>query len=149
MQVHPVPLAEVIVIPCGTRSVSVTTLLVGSWLTLVTSSEYVPVPPAANVPECVFVKARSGVAAIVVRSVAVLLAGFASPPPATVAVLTTLLGAAGSMDTETRIGGAAPEPGTAPTKVHVTVGLAMTQLQPVPAAATALRPDGNVSVTVT
>src|SRR6185295_14300996 len=94
-QLQPMPVAAVGVRPAGTVSLTVTVPDVAPAPELVTVIAYVaPVWPCVKLPECVLLIVRSATTAlIVVMSLLLSLAVLVSPPPDTVAVLVTLLGA--------------------------------------------------------
>ena len=88
-----------------------------------------------------------GAAARFVESVAALLAGLTSPPPLTVAVLSSESGAVSATLTVSVIGGSLAPAASASLRVQVTVPTV--HVHPIPLIAVAVRPAGRVSVTVT
>src|SRR5438093_135222 len=82
-----------------------------------------------------------------VRSLAVLLPGLASPPPATTATLVTLDGALASTFTVSVIRSEEGRVGI--TAEFVQVSVASVHVQPVPDRLVAVKPDGSASTTVT
>jgi len=105
--------------------------------------------PTATMPLlAVLVTATSAWETIVVASLALSLAVFTSPPPATLAVLVRKELADWATATVTEIGGNDPLPAIAAVLVQVTVCPTIPQVQPVPTAAIGVRPAGRVSVTV-
>jgi hypothetical protein len=96
----------VAVSPTGSVSTTVTTPAVDAPPIFVTVKTYdAPLCPCVNDPLWVFATMRSTADRIVVESAAVSLAAFASPPPATTAVLVTLADASTATDTVNVIGG--------------------------------------------
>lgn len=149
-QVHPVPLMDVAVRPGGSLSTTVTGAVVDPVPTLVAMMSYVPVKPCRKLPACDSNTAISGEGGgrMVVGSCATLFPVFVSPPPETVAVLTTVDAAFKATSTVRVIGGYAA--GEAPSEsARVQVRFARTQLHPVPLIAVAVSPLGRTSTTVT
>ena len=94
MQDQPVPDMDVAVRPLGKVSVTVTVPVVEADPLLLTVIVYVaPVCPCVKLPVWVFVIARSGTAIVAVGSLTVSFEVLFSPPPETIAVLVTTVGA--------------------------------------------------------
>ena len=105
--------------------------------------------PTVTVPLlAILATAMSALETTLVRSVAVSFAVFTSPPPETVAMLVTALAADCETFTVIEIAGNDPLLATTSVLVQVTVCATIAHVQPVPEAATGVRPAGSVSVTV-
>ncbi len=117
---------------------------------LKTVSVKVTVWPLSTVAgAAVFVIRRSAAWAEPPTSVAVLLAGLTSPPPATVAVLMIEAGAGSASVTSTKIGGKLSPSASAPERVQTSTRALIEQAQPSPPAlANDVNAAGSGSVTV-
>ncbi len=91
VHVHPAPAIAVALSPAGNASETTTTSDVGPAPAFATDTVYVaPVCPRVNVPVCAIASVRSAGATTVAVSTAVSFAPFASPPPATVTLFTSV-----------------------------------------------------------
>src|SRR5262245_14466983 len=147
---QPGPATAVGVRPAGSVSVTITIPVDSRLATLETRSANVrPVSPAVKFPVCDFeiVRSRSPCATNV-RSCAVLFEVLPSPPPSTIAVLTTLPAFADTSTTTAIVGYALPG-ASGSDRVHVTTCPCMPQPQPEPDAAVGVKPLGTLSRTLT
>jgi hypothetical protein len=145
LHVQPLPVAASNDSPAGNVSVTVMVPNVATLPELLTASAYVPGDPVANAPLCDLAIASTGVPASVVGSAAV--AELVAPPPLTVTAFVTDPGAPTAL-TDNVMGLPFAPAAMAVVLVQVAVCAEPLQVQPVPVAASNVKPAGSVSVTV-